>query len=177
MSVHPYLEHRPQLGEDVFVAPGARVVGNVSLAREVSVWFNAVIRGDMAPVRVGARTNVQDNCVLHVDHDFPLEVGNDVTIGHQAILHGCTVCDGALIGMGARVLNGAVVGQLALVAAGAVVLEGQEIPPKTLAAGVPARVIRELTEEELDKLRGSPAYYSGKAKRYMNSGVNTLSPK
>jgi carbonic anhydrase/acetyltransferase-like protein (isoleucine patch superfamily) len=174
MTLHPYMDKEPRIGENVFTAPGARIVGDVVVEDGVSVWFNAVVRGDMAPVRVGARTNVQDCCVLHVDHDYPLVVGRDVTVGHQAVLHGCTVEDGALVGMGARVLNGAVIGEEALVAAGALVLEEQEIPPRTLVVGMPARVARNLTDDELEKLRTSPGYYRGKAGRYIESGVNTL---
>ncbi len=172
MNTYPFEEHEPRLGKGIFLAPGARVVGNVTLGDNVNVWFNAVIRGDMAPVRINEGTNVQDGCVLHVDHNYPLVVGKNVTIGHQAVLHGCTVKDGALIGMGARLLNGSVVGEGALVAAGALVLEGQEIPPRKLAVGVPAKVVRDLTDQESEHLEWSGPYYAGKARRYIASGVN-----
>lgn len=139
----------PQVGNGVFLAAGARVIGDVVLGENVSVWFNAVIRGDVERVRIGKNTNIQDNAVIHVTHfDNPTKVGENVTVGHGAILHGCTIGDGALIGMKAVVLDRAVVGEGALVAAGAVVRPNTEIPPHTLVAGIPAKVVRPLTPEE-----------------------------
>lgn len=125
-----------------FIAPGARVVGSVTLGRESSVWYNAVVRGDLAPVRIGDQTNIQDLSVLHVDEDVPCVVGSRVGVGHRAILHGCTVEDECLIGMGAILLNGVHVGVGSVVGAGALVTEGMEIPPNSVVLGFPARVVR-----------------------------------
>lgn len=129
----------PWIAEDVFLAPGAVIVGDVEIGPGASVWFHAVIRGDLAPVRIGARSNVQDGAVIHVDHSSPCYIGEDVTIGHRAIVHGCVVGDGATIGMGATVLSRARVGARATISAGAVVVGGAEIRPGALALGVPAR--------------------------------------
>ena len=149
MPIYRYAEISPLLGDGVFLAPSAVVVGDVELGDNVSLWFHAVARGDVNTIRVGARTNVQDQAVLHVTHEtHPLVVGSDVVVGHGAILHGCTVEDGALIGIGARVLDGARIGRQAQVAAGALVAPGQSIPEGTLAMGLPARIKRSLSTEE-----------------------------
>ncbi len=138
----------PVIPETAWVADTAVVRGNVILGEDVSIWFGAVLRGDEAPIRVGAQSNVQDSAVLHVSEGFPCIVGSRVTIGHRAIVHGCTVEDGVLIGMGAIVLDGAHVGAGAVVAAGAVVSPGMDIPPGTLVLGVPARVFGPLNEKQ-----------------------------
>ncbi len=148
-----YLDARPEVHESAFLADGAILVGRVCVAAEASIWFNAVLRGDEEPIRIGKGSNIQDGAVLHTDPGCPCTVGEYVTVGHNAILHGCLVDRGATIGMGATVLNLARVGEESLVAANALVLEGMEIPPRTLAAGVPARVRRELTEEEIANFR------------------------
>ena len=156
----------PRIAEDVFLAPGAVVVGDVEIGSGSSVWFHAVIRGDVAPVRIGARTNVQDGAVIHVDAGSPCYVGDDVTIGHRAIVHGCTVGDGATIGMGATVMSKARVGHRAVVAAGAVVVGGAEIPLGTLALGVPARVRQTLDPARQQAAVAGAARYVGYAARY-----------
>lgn len=138
----------PALDPSAFVAAGARVVGDVRLAEGASVWYNAVLRADGDSISVGAGSNLQDNVSVHVDTGFPVVIGENVSVGHNAVVHGCTIEDGSLIGMGSVVLSGAVVGAGSLVAGGAVVLEGSVIPPGSLVAGVPAKVRRELTEEE-----------------------------
>jgi len=139
----------PRLGQRVYIAANAVVVGDVTLADDVSVWHGVVARGDIHWIRIGARTNLQDGVLIHVERSlFPTELGADVSVGHGAVLHGCSVGDGALIGMGARVLNNAQVGAGAIVAAGAVVLEGFTVPPGHLAAGVPAVIKRELLDHE-----------------------------
>ncbi len=138
----------PRIAADAFLAPGAVVAGNVEIGPGASIWFHATIRGDVAPIRVGARTNVQDGAVLHVDADAPCTVGDDVTIGHGAIVHGTTIGDGVTIGMGAIVLSRSRIGARAIVAAGAVVAEGAEVAPGALVMGVPAREKRILTEAE-----------------------------
>lgn len=149
--LRPYGGKSPRTGEGIFIAPNAVLVGDVSLGPRASVWFNAVIRGDIDSIAVGEATNIQDGCVLHVDAGSPLTVGRHVTVGHRAVLHGCTVGDGALIGMGAVILNGAKIGEGAVIGAGAVVPQGKEIPPRVLALGTPAKVVRQLTEEEVER--------------------------
>lgn len=160
MLVRPFNGKSPRLGQRVFVADNAAIIGDVELGDDCSIWYGAVLRGDIDAIRIGARTNIQDNCVLHVTggvHRTTVE--DEVTIGHAAIVHGCTVRRGALIGMGSRVLDGAVVGEQALVGAGAVVSEGMQVPPRTLVVGVPARVKRELTADELTRLEESWKHY------------------
>jgi carbonic anhydrase/acetyltransferase-like protein (isoleucine patch superfamily) len=153
MPVLAYQEQRPKLGERVFIAPGAHVIGDVRLGDDVSIWFNTVVRGDVNFVRIGAGSNLQDGCVVHVSHEtHPTILGAGVVVGHAVVLHGCTVEDGALIGIGARVLDGAVVEAGAQVAAGAVVAPGHRIPAGHLAVGIPARVRRELSDAERDHI-------------------------
>jgi len=167
MPVFAYQEHRPKLGERVFVAPGAHVVGDVELGDDASVWFNTVVRGDVNFVRIGARTNLQDGCVVHVSHEtHPTILGAGVVVGHAVVLHGCTVEDGALIGIGARVLDGAVVEAGAQVAAGAVVTPGHRVPAGHLAVGIPARVRRELSDEERAHIAAIGERYVALKERY-----------
>ena len=149
----------PVIDERAFVAAGAVVVGNVRLSAESSVWYNAVLRAEAEPIVLGEGSNLQDAVVCHVDAGFPLTIGRSVSVGHGAVLHGCTVEDDCLIGMAATVLNGALVGAGSLVAAGAVVLEGTIVPPGSLVAGVPGKVRRELSEEERDGIRRNAAHY------------------
>lgn len=139
---------RPTTERGSWVAASAAVVGAVSLGHSVSVWYGAVLRGDAAPIRVGASTNVQDGAVLHADPGSPLSIGANVTVGHRALLHGCTIDDDVLIGMGAIVLNGAVVGSGSILGAGALIPEGEVIPPGSLVLGIPGRVVRGTTDEE-----------------------------
>lgn len=138
---------RVEVSPGSFVAPSAELIGQVRLAEGASVWFGAVVRADLAPVTIGRCTNIQDGCVVHVDLDYPTEIGDYVTVGHRAVLHGCRLADRVLVGMGAVVLNGASVGEGALIGAGAVVPPGTVIPPYALAVGVPARVVRDLGED------------------------------
>lgn len=149
----------PAVDATAFVAPGARVIGAVTLAAEASVWYNAVLRGDSASITVGPGSNLQDNVSVHVDSTSPVVIGENVSVGHDAVVHGCTIGDASLIGMGSVVLSGAVIGEGSLVAAGAVVLEGTVIPPGSLVAGVPAKVRRELTEEERAGIRRNADAY------------------
>lgn len=144
----------------MFVAEGGRVVGDVQIGEQSSVWFNAVVRGDTSTVRIGARTNIQDGAVVHTDTGKPCSIGDDCTIGHNAVIHGCTVGNGCLIGMGAIVLSGAVIGEECLVAAGALVPEGKEFPRRSLLVGAPAKAIRTLDDEEVDRFirRGTGTY-------------------
>lgn len=153
----------PKVHDSVFIAPGAMLIGDVTIGEESSVWFNCVLRGDLEPIRIGCRTNVQDGAVIHMDREMPCLIGDDVTIGHGAILHSCIIGNEALIGMGAILLSGSVIGERAIVAAGALVREGQEIPPDTLAMGVPAKVGRDVTEAELERVRRGKADYVARA--------------
>lgn len=145
----PFKDKRPKIHPSVFVAPGAHVIGDVSLAKGVSVWFTAVLRGDLAPIRVGEDTNIQEGCVLHVDRGMACVLKKGIVMGHQATAHACTVEDGVLIGIGARILSGARVGAFSLIGAGAVVLENAKIPERSLVLGVPGKVVRQLTSEEI----------------------------
>lgn len=156
----------PSLGQGAFVADGARLIGDVALAERSSVWYNAVVRGDVNSIVIGARSNVQDNVSIHVDAESFALIGSDVSIGHNAVVHGCEIGDGCLIGMGSVVLSGAVIGAQSLIAAGAVVLEGTVVPPRSLVAGVPAKVRRELTDEEVEGLRRNAERYVDLAARH-----------
>ncbi|MFF2632080.1 gamma carbonic anhydrase family protein [Microbacterium sp. NPDC058021] len=158
-SVLSVSDATPHVPDSAFVAAGARLVGAVTLGEEASVWYNAVLRADSDTITIGAGSNVQDNVSVHVDAGSPVVIGENVSIGHNAVVHGCTVEDGSLIGMGSVVLSGAVIGAGSLVAGGAVVLEGTVVPPGSLVAGVPAKVRRELTEEERAKLRRNADVY------------------
>ncbi|HEX8212810.1 MAG TPA: gamma carbonic anhydrase family protein [Longimicrobium sp.] len=162
----------PRIHPSAFVAPTATVIGNVTIGEEASIWFGAVIRGDEPEheIRVGARTSIQDNCVVHVSRQGATLIGADVTVGHGAILESCTVGDGALIGMNAVVLQRALVGEAALIAAGAVVGSGAEIPARHLAAGAPATVKKELEGESLRWVTTSAAHYVELSRRYMAQG-------
>lgn len=148
----PYDGKHPVIDDSAWLAPNATVVGEATIAATASVFYGAVVRADMAPVELGAGSNLQDNVVVHTDYGFPAIIGAGVSVGHAAVVHGCTIEDRCLIGMSATVLNGAVIGTGSLVAAGTVVLEGTVIPPRSLVAGVPGKVRRELTDEEYAKV-------------------------
>ena len=170
----PLVEHHgklPGVHPSAFVAGDAVLIGAVELGKDVSIWFKTVLRADINTITVGDRTNIQDGCILHVTHEYPVEVGVDVTIGHRAVIHGCSVLEGSLVGMGALVLDNARVGPSAIVAAGAVVLENFVVPEGTLAAGVPARVVRRLTDEEKNALRESARHYVDYARSYRAQSV------
>ena len=155
----------PQLGSGVWVAPSADLIGDVRLGARASVWFGAVIRADNTPIIVGEDSNIQDGSVCHSDEGFPLTIGARVTVGHQATLHGCTVSDDCLIGMGARILNGAVIEPECIVGAGALITEGKTFASGSLILGTPARVVRQTTDEERRLLRASATHYAQKAAR------------
>jgi carbonic anhydrase/acetyltransferase-like protein (isoleucine patch superfamily) len=157
---------RPRVDPSAWVAPTAMVVGDVEIGSESSVWYSAVVRADMETIRIGSRTNVQDGSALHSDPGSPLRVGDGVSIGHNVVLHGCTVEDDVLIGMGATVLNGAVIGKGSLVAAGATVLGGTQVPPGSLVAGLPAKVRRELDEQAIAANRANADTYVELARRH-----------
>lgn len=167
MPLVPYRGKLPRLGARVFVAPGAYVTGDVELGDDVSFWFHTVARGDVNFIRIGARTNIQDGSVLHVSHQtHSLIIGAGVVVGHHAVVHGCTIGDGALIGIGARVLDGAVVAAGAQIGAGAVVAPGHRIPAGHLALGIPARVVRPLTDEETRRIAETCDRYAALKEEY-----------
>ncbi|WP_456433218.1 gamma carbonic anhydrase family protein [Nitratifractor sp.] len=167
----------PNLGEGSWIAPGATVIGDVALGEESSVWFGCVVRGDVHRIRIGDRTNIQDLSMIHVTHykqpdksdGHPTIIGNDVTVGHRVMLHGCTVEDACLIGMSATILDGAVIGRESIVGAGALVTGGKVFPPRSLILGSPAKVVRELTDEEVAELYASARRYVEFMKSYQDS--------
>ena len=166
MALYALDDLTPSLAEGAWAAPSADLIGDVRLGKRASVWFGAVIRADNTPILIGDESNIQDGAVGHSDPDAPLIIGAGVTVGHQAILHGCTIGDGCLIGMGARILNGAVLGANCLVGAGALVTEGKMFEPGMLIVGSPARAVRALSEEQIAQLAMSAAHYADKAAHY-----------
>ncbi|HTX71296.1 MAG TPA: gamma carbonic anhydrase family protein [Rectinemataceae bacterium] len=163
--IHSFEDRVPNIHPSAFVAWNAEVVGEVSLAEDASVWYGAVLRGDVAGIVVGATTNIQDGCVIHVDHEVPCVLGRGVTVGHRAVLHGCRIGDWCMIGMAATLLNGAVIGEESIVAAGSLVTQGKSFPPRSLIMGSPARLARSLSEEEVRDLHDHARAYASLALR------------
>lgn len=166
MTLYALGDRMPMVADDAWVAPGCHVIGDIYLAGRVSVWFGSTLRGDNEKITVGAGSNVQENCVLHTDMGFPLRIGTGCTIGHKAMLHGCTIGDNTLIGMGATVLNGAVIGKNCLIGAGALITEGKTIPDGSLVVGAPGKVVRQLDDEAIKGLRLSALHYQENAARF-----------
>jgi carbonic anhydrase/acetyltransferase-like protein (isoleucine patch superfamily) len=168
MPIYALGEHAPKLPDTdrCWIAPNATVIGRVELGDEVGIWFGAVLRGDNEPITVGARSNIQDGVMIHTDPAYPVAIGADCTIGHHAIVHGCTIGDNSLIGMGATILNGAKIGRNCLVGANALVTEGKEFPDNSLIVGSPAKAIRSLDDEAVAKLKASAARYVDNWKRF-----------
>lgn len=169
MAIYQFAEHRPAIHEDVYVADTADVIGQVTLKARSSVWYQAVLRGDSDHLEIGEESNIQDGAVLHADPGYPLKVGNGVTVGHQAMLHGCTVGDGCLIGIQAVVLNGAVIGENSLVGAGAFIKEGAVFPANSLIVGSPARVVRELSADAIEGLKLNAQSYVLRGQQHATS--------
>ncbi|HEY5800687.1 MAG TPA: gamma carbonic anhydrase family protein [Burkholderiaceae bacterium] len=159
MTIYQLGEHAPEIDASAFVAENATLIGKVTLQANSSVWYGVTLRGDNERITIGENSNVQEGAVMHTDMGFPLTIGKDVTIGHQAMLHGCTIGDGSLIGIQAVVLNGAKIGKGCLVGAGALVTEGKEFPDNSLIVGAPAKVVRQLTAEDVARLKGSADSY------------------
>ncbi|MEZ0051638.1 carbonic anhydrase/acetyltransferase-like protein (isoleucine patch superfamily) [Mycobacterium sp. MAA66] len=157
--IRPIQGNAPQLHDESWVAPNAAVLGRVTLAARASVWYGVTLRAEFEPIEIGEGSNIQDGCTVHVDPGFPAKIGAGVSVGHNAVLHGCTVEDGALIGMGAIVLNGARIGEGSLVAAGTVVPQGFVVPPRSMIAGVPGKIRRELTDDEVNHNRINAQVY------------------
>lgn len=163
--VHSYNGKHPDTGRATFIAWNAEVIGDVVLAEEATVWFSATVRGDIEPIRIGRGSNVQDSASLHTDTGAPLTIGDNVTIGHNAVVHGCSVGDDSLIGMGAILLNRSVIGRKCIVGAGALVTEGKVFPDRSLILGAPAKAVRELTDEEVERSRANARAYRERGKR------------
>ncbi len=166
MAVYALGNIEPQLHDSVWVAESASVIGNVHMAEKTSVWFGAVIRGDNEPIEIGAGSNVQDNAVLHSDPGQPLKIGENVIVGHQVMLHGCTIGDGVLVGIGATILNGAQIGAGSIIGAHALITENKVIPPRSLVVGAPGKVIKTLGDKEANFLRLNADVYVSNAKRF-----------
>ena len=166
MALYQLGEHAPRVQETAWVADSAEVIGQVELAENASVWFGVVIRGDSAPIRVGRNSNVQDNSVLHADEGKPLTIGENVTVGHQVMLHGCTIGDGTLIGIQAVVLNNSVVGKDCLIGAGSVITENKSFPDRSVIFGSPAKAVREVSEDNLVRMRYSADEYVKRGRQY-----------
>lgn len=169
MTILPFKGVWPTIADDVFIAPGAVVIGDVTLHSGASVWYNTVIRGDSAPIVIGRGTNIQDNCTLHVDSDAPLTIGDECTIGHNAVVHGATLGDRVLVGINAVVLSHAKIGSQTLVGACALVAERKQLPGRVLVLGAPAKVVRDLSEAEIENLAASAAGYSERAQDHRRS--------
>jgi len=166
MPIYAIGTKHPQVDASAWIAPNATIIGDVRLARNTSIWWNATLRADNDPITIGENTNIQDGSTLHTDEGVPLVIGAGVTVGHMVMLHGCTIGDGCLIGIGAIVLNGAVVGRDCLIGAGSVIPEGKEIPERSLVIGTPGRVIRQLTDEDIARIRQSADNYLVHANEY-----------
>ena len=173
MAVYQLDAQTPDIADSAWVADNAQVIGDVHMAADSSVWFSSVVRGDTATIRIGEGTNIQDGSVLHADVGIPLTIGKHVTVGHMVQLHGCTVGDESLIGIGAIVLNGAKIGKNCLVGAGSLVTEGKEFPDGSMILGTPAKVVRQLTPEQIEGLRRSAQHYVNNKNRF-KSGLKKL---
>lgn len=166
MTLYALGAHRPDIHDDTWIAPDANLIGQVVLERAASVWFGCTIRADHEEIRIGEGSNVQENCVMHIDAGFPLTIGAGCTIGHKVMLHGCTIGDNTLVGMGATVLNGARIGADCLIGAGALITEGKEIPDGSLVMGMPGKVVRQLDAAAIAGLRASALHYQENMRRF-----------
>ena len=166
MTLYALGDDAPQIAQDTWVAPDANLIGKVVLENAASVWFGSTIRADHEEIRIGQGSNVQENCVMHIDAGYPLTIGKGCTIGHKVMLHGCTIGDNTLIGMGATVLNGATIGKNCLIGAGALITEGKDIPDGSLVMGVPGKVVRQLDDAAIQGLRASALHYQDNMRRF-----------
>lgn len=166
----PFGSATPRIPKNTFIAGNASVIGDVSVGERSGIWFGAVIRGDLCSVSIGDETSIQDNCVIHAEPGERVIIGNWVTVGHGAVVHGCTIKDNVLIGMNATILNGAEVGEDSIVGAGALVTQGKRFPPRSMILGVPAKVVRELTDEEIESIRRAAGEYVRLREKYLHLG-------
>lgn len=171
MTIYALGEHRPEIHPDTWVAPDANLIGKVVLEEGASVWFGCTIRADHEEIRIGQGTNVQENCVMHIDAGYPLTIGANCTIGHKVMLHGCTIGENSLIGMGATVLNGARIGRNCLIGAGALITENKEIPDNSLVMGAPGKVVRQLDEATVARIAWSAKHYQDNMRRFRDALV------
>ncbi|WP_171129507.1 gamma carbonic anhydrase family protein [Ruegeria sp. HKCCA6707] len=169
MMLYALGDDAPQIHDDTWVAPDANLIGKVVLEQGASVWFGCTLRADHEEIRVGAGSNVQENCVMHIDPGYPLSIGQNCTIGHKVMLHGCTIGDNSLIGMGAIVLNGARIGRNCLIGAGALITEGKEIPDNSLVMGAPGKVVRQLDEAAAQRLTQSALHYQQNMRKFRDT--------
>jgi len=165
---------KPIIAEGVFIAPGAKVSGSVTIGADCGVFFNAVLRGDVGSISIGRRCNIQDNCVLHPSQADDIHIGDNVTVGHGAIVHGCTIGSNVLIGMGSIIMNGAEIGEHCVIGAGAIVTEGKKIPPRSLLIGSPARIVRQLSEEEAARIELSALHYDKLRRKYLEGEYDLI---
>lgn len=164
-----YKNYSPVIAQNVFIAPNCTIIGRCTIEEDCSIWFNAVIRADVNEIKIGSNTNVQDGCVLHCDHDYDVSIGSNVTIGHNAIVHGCKIGSNCIIGMGATILDGAVIGDNCIVGANSLITSRKQIPSGSMVIGSPAKVVRELTAEEIEGIRKSVAEYVILSKEFLHS--------
>ncbi|WP_026677107.1 gamma carbonic anhydrase family protein [Fictibacillus gelatini] len=165
--LYPFNGKSPQVDQSVFVAPGVHIIGDVTIGQGSSIWFNSVLRGDEGPIMIGERCNVQDNCTLHLYEGFPLVLEDEVSIGHNVILHGCTIKKGALVGMGSTILDGVEIGEQAFIGANTLLPPGKKIPPRTMVMGSPGKVVRELTDKDFKLLQLTIETYYNKSRQMM----------
>lgn len=166
MVIIEFYGKKPNIHETCFIAPNAALIGDIAIDEYSSVWYNAVVRADINQIRIGRRTNIQDNSVLHVEEDYPMQIGDNVLIGHNAVIHGCKIGNGALIGIGAIIFNGAEIGESAIVGIGSLVTENTKIPPKSLALGIPAKIVKELTPQHIDSIKKGVNIYAELAQKH-----------
>lgn len=164
--IYKFKEYAPKIAEKCFVAVNSSVVGNVMIAKDSSIWFGAVVRGDTNQIIIGESTNIQDNCTIHSDGNFPVKLGDGITVGHNCIIHGCSIKNNCLIGMGSIILNGAEIGESSIIGAGSLITQNTKIPSGTLCFGSPVKVVRKLTEEEIDSIKESAKHYVELSKFY-----------
>jgi carbonic anhydrase/acetyltransferase-like protein (isoleucine patch superfamily) len=175
VMIYQFNNRKPVIdAEEYFIAETAAVIGDVTIHNQVSIWFGAVLRGDLEPIEIGEKTSVQDNAVIHTDHDAPVKVGYGVTIGHQATIHGCTIGNNCIIGMKATVLDSAEIGDNCIIGAGALVAPGKEIPAGSLVVGVPGRVVRQITDEERAYITKNADFYVDTFRQYLGSGFGPV---
>lgn len=165
--IYPFQNFLPQIAKDVFIAPGARIIGDVVIKEGASIWYNAVLRGDEGSIVVGKRSNVQDNSTVHLYPGYPVIIGDEVTVGHNVILHGCKIDSFSLIGMGSTILDGVEIGEYSFVAANSLIPPGKKIPPYSFVMGSPAKVVREVTEKDIQMIKESAEIYARKAQQYL----------
>ncbi|GEL77029.1 gamma carbonic anhydrase family protein [Tenuibacillus multivorans] len=169
--IYRYKNHTPRIDETAFIADGAKVIGDVEIGAKSSIWFNVVVRGDEGPIRIGERCNIQENSMCHLYEEFPLTLEDEVSVGHNAIIHGCTLRKGVLVGMGATVLDGAEIGEYSIIGANSLIPSGKKIPPHSLVLGSPGKVVRELTDRDMEMIEETIRTYTQKGQDFQQADV------